>query len=618
MTKLALAVLFAVAGCGDNGTAVDITVTSLDFGQTSCGDTAIPRVLTLTNNTTEPFTFVVERREGSFYTVVPPAGVVLPDAQVEVVVHSNPIPAISAITENLYGETLTVSTSAGDAVEVALTQSARGAILETSRSAFDFLEVRPLGAEPASIPVTITNTGNLPATIDVAMPGRSFRFVPAGEQPLAPGETLAANFNFTATATTTETETATVVTTGTLCSAVPEITASGTGTAAGLAAQIAIAPERGRPRTGGRSTICIRTTTGRVACSGSNTFGARGTTDARLARLSGFSFGGGGNGAVGFQQFGIFNLVETATGLLDNVVELAAGRGQFCARRQAGDVMCWGAIDGTGNQSAAPLVNPFARTVIAGGTEALAMAYNTRCTRSGTTMTCGFGAGGTGAAGSIEDITQIATSGGTAYGLTSGGTVISIGRNRNGERGFAGADFTPPAEIPNLTGVTAIVAGGSTSGGRGNRYACALLDDESVKCWGGNRHGTLGNNVSNDRDTDTPDPVAVLDVDLEPLANVQALAAGHNHTCAIVGSDGKSTPKVMCWGRGSEGEIGSGNFSQNVVVAEPTSPDLANAASLGAGAHGTCAILDSRAVRCWGSIGGQMMVGPTALPAFEP
>ena len=83
----------------------------------------------------------------------------------------------------------------------------------------------------------------------------------------------------------------------------------------------------------------------------------------------------------------------------------------------------------------------------------------------------------------------------------------------------------------------ALVAGGF--------HNCARLNDGTVRCWGDNFDGQLGDGGSTDRLT----PVAV-----SGLANATALVAGHFHTCALL-TDGT----VRCWGDNWYGQLGDGS-----------------------------------------------------------
>src|SRR5256885_1015179 len=57
----------------------------------------------------------------------------------------------------------------------------------------------------------------------------------------------------------------------------------------------------------------------------------------------------------------------------------------------------------------------------------------------------------------------------------------------------------------------------------GNTHTCARMPDGTVRCWGSNSNGTLGDGTTTPRTT----PVTVRD-----LSNVVEIASGVGHTCA--------------------------------------------------------------------------------------
>ncbi|MFZ9393407.1 MAG: RCC1 domain-containing protein, partial [Ilumatobacteraceae bacterium] len=142
-----------------------------------------------------------------------------------------------------------------------------------------------------------------------------------------------------------------------------------------------------------------------------------------------------------------------------------------------------------------------------------------------------------------------------------------------------------------LTGVTAISAGTS--------HTCALLSTGSVKCWGYNGDGEFGNGTT----TNSSLPVDVL-VSLggSPLTGVSAITAGAYHTCALL-----STGSVRCWGLNNYGQIGDGTSGAGTNRLAPTAvlvslggSPLTGVSAITAGAYHTCALLSTGSVRCWG------------------
>lgn len=90
-------------------------------------------------------------------------------------------------------------------------------------------------------------------------------------------------------------------------------------------------------------------------------------------------------------------------------------------------------------------------------------------------------------------------------------------------------------------------------------------------------------------------------------ASSQAIAAGDLHTCALLDSGA-----VRCWGSGENGRLGYGDTN---YIGDNELPSTAGDVSVGgtvvqiaAGGLHTCALIDSGAVRCWGS-GGRGALG---------
>src|SRR3954453_5898528 len=194
------------------------------------------------------------------------------------------------------------------------------------------------------------------------------------------------------------------------------------------------------------------------------------------------------------------------------------------------------------------------------------------------------------------------------------GTVRCWGFGQNGRLGTGSVanigDDEPVTSVPPVdlgTGRTAkaISAGGS--------HTCAILDDNTVRCWGYAFWGELGYG-NPDPDPMTPDvepmpvdigdnetPASVGPVNLGSGRTAKAISAGDLHTCAILDND-----TVRCWGRGQDGQLGYGN-QQNVgdrdTPASAGPVDLGGghtAKAISAGVAETCAILDDGNVRCWG------------------
>ena len=147
----------------------------------------------------------------------------------------------------------------------------------------------------------------------------------------------------------------------------------------------------------------------------------------------------------------------------------------------------------------------------------------------------------------------------------------------------------------------------------GSSHTCALLDDDSVKCWGYNYYGQLGqghrSNVGDDADEMGDNLPAIS---LGTGRSARQIAAGSSHTCAVLDDD-----SVKCWGYNYYGQLGQGHGAYAGDDADEMGDNLP-AISLGtgrsarqitAGHSHTCALLDDDSVKCWGYNLGQLGQG---------
>ena len=186
------------------------------------------------------------------------------------------------------------------------------------------------------------------------------------------------------------------------------------------------------------------------------------------------------------------------------------------------------------------------------------------------------------------------------------GTVKCWGRDNFGQLGDGGANTSqgaPPAAPVDLgAGRTAA----AVTAGYG--HTCALLDNGTVKCWGWDSSGQLGDGGANASLGAPP----VVPIDLGAGRTAVAVTAGYGHTCAVLDNG-----TVKCWGGDYLGQLGDGGAIPGTDLgAPPAAPvDLGagrTAAAVTAGSAHTCAALDDFTLKCWGSDnGGQLGDGGT-------
>ena len=133
----------------------------------------------------------------------------------------------------------------------------------------------------------------------------------------------------------------------------------------------------------------------------------------------------------------------------------------------------------------------------------------------------------------------------------------------------------------------------------GVNHTCAVTIAGSLKCWGGNNFGQLGDNSATSRVT----PVGVTGLD----SGVVSVAAGDYYTCAVTTSG-----IAICWGRNDYGQLGDNSTTQRSVPGVVYG--LTGVASVEAGGFHTCAVLTGGLTKCWGyNAYGQLGDGTTTL-----
>lgn len=91
----------------------------------------------------------------------------------------------------------------------------------------------------------------------------------------------------------------------------------------------------------------------------------------------------------------------------------------------------------------------------------------------------------------------------------------------------------------------------------GDLHVCALLDNGSVKCWGWNSAGQLGLGDTDNRGDGLAEMGDNLgNVPLGTGRTALAVTAGYDHSCALLDND-----TVKCWGNNADGQLGYGDAS---------------------------------------------------------
>jgi len=177
----------------------------------------------------------------------------------------------------------------------------------------------------------------------------------------------------------------------------------------------------------------------------------------------------------------------------------------------------------------------------------------------------------------LVGVLALAVSAAWASAATNG--VVSWGANLERQLGDGSSEAfsDTPVAVSGLSGVTAVSAGGL--------HSLALLGGGTVMAWGDNESGQLGNGRN---ETVSSVPVAV-----SGLSGVTAIAAGGEHSLALL-----SNGTVMAWGNNESGQLGTGNFNQSDVPVAVKG--LSGVAAISAGSDYSLALLKTGTVMAWG------------------
>ena len=192
----------------------------------------------------------------------------------------------------------------------------------------------------------------------------------------------------------------------------------------------------------------------------------------------------------------------------------------------------------------------------------------------------------------------VAASGASDFALLANGTLRAWGENRSGQLGDGTKlEKTSPTQV-HVSGVKAVAPGGIPSLGG---HTLALLNDGTVVAWGLNDWGQLGDGTTTK---------SYLPVPVKGLSGVTAISASFSHNLALLG-DGT----IRAWGNDEFGELGPGPAPQtcNGVPCSmvPVAPGLQRVTAVAAGFRFSLA-LSTGTVLAWGSNSlGQLGDGTT-------
>lgn len=279
-----------------------------------------------------------------------------------------------------------------------------------------------------------------------------------------------------------------------------------------------------------------------------------------------------------------------------NVASISAGAVHACVKTAAGAALCWGYNDTgmIGDGTRIDRRQPVLVHGLASGVDDVQAVWDHSCAllNNGGVKCWGHNGDAELGDGSLikrvepvqvqglnSGVQQISLGFDSGCALLNTGSVRCWGYNGNGQLGD-GTRTTrrTSVKVSNISTAVQISAGWDQT--------CAVLAGGGVQCWGGNDNGEVGDGTKHDR---------LKPVDVTGLTSgVAAVSAGFDHTCALM-----NTGSVKCWGNNKTGELGTGNTTNHLTPVDVVG--LSNVDSISAGANHTCAVTSSGGAKCWGA-----------------
>ena len=189
--------------------------------------------------------------------------------------------------------------------------------------------------------------------------------------------------------------------------------------------------------------------------------------------------------------------------------------------------------------------------------------------------------------------------------LFEGGRLKCWGSNDNGRLGYGGTSHKGDGNNEMGSNLLYVNLGSGRTAKQvaaGQDHTCAVLDNDTVKCWGYNHWGQVGVSHTSRQEKRSP-----FLVDLRQGRTAKHIVGGEKHTCAILDND-----TLRCWGYNTSGQLGYGNTNRQLRPPTATVNLGATAVLVDAGLVYTCAILEGGSLKCWGAGGeGQLGYGNT-------
>ena len=196
---------------------------------------------------------------------------------------------------------------------------------------------------------------------------------------------------------------------------------------------------------------------------------------------------------------------------------------------------------------------------------------------------------GPGGSGSLSDVIAIKSGKWDhTIALKSDGTVWTWGYNSDGQLGDGTqTDRNAPIQVCSI-GASAPCDPNFLSSGKafaaGGRHTIALKNDGTVRTWGKNSNGQLGDGTI---------LIKLIPVQVNTLTGVVAIAAGVSHSVAL-----KNDGTVLAWGLNTSGQLGDGTTTQRITPAQVNG--LTGVIAIAGGQIHTISLKSNGTVWAWG------------------
>lgn len=227
----------------------------------------------------------------------------------------------------------------------------------------------------------------------------------------------------------------------------------------------------------------------------------------------------------------------------------------------------------------------------------------------------------------VIDVVEVSMWENTACSVFNDGKAKCWGSNSNGNLGYGDIDHRGDNSGEMGTNLPYLDLGTGYTIKKietGNWSSCAILHDDSLKCWGDSDYGQLGLGDVTQRGDNTAELGDHLPtIDLGTGRTVKHVSSGGQRVCAILDNN-----ELKCWGSNLEGRLGLGDtFSRGHGVNQMG--DLLPYVDLGTGRtvkqvsagqeHACAIILPDNTLKCWGrSHLGQLGYGNMATIGDGP